>query len=1809
MAHDSAPVLGLDPRPKQRNFITKGLHKMTGKTQKATAKPALSADKPTPKTAEQPQNFTVDIAKDNFQAIGYDTVSDLSEPTRMKMLPYRGPSLVSLVSESGSMSSHNSPKRPSSSSDNHSTRGNLEKQHIFQLQLLIRGTYPSYDSPEMEPHDSAAFDLYPASANGSIASFGSLDPKISRIHALLPNMVTGSSECLQSEPIAHHAAHAASSLLPTLEMSALGPPYLKFTKTTSGENSKPRLPNLRRDVTTGLPDSAAGKKSQANSTLHSFETVNANINSMPEPHIVDALFKKLLASRVFPQQAFQSISHKRKWELLLSENETNPEFDLSNLTSQISVNQKQAQPPNSPAFQSQEARLTTIPKRSSSGLLNRSASFTRSIGSSLMGDQSHSELGTLGALSKRLRINEGTPSWYVSRIMANKLTLKEYRKLMKRLESKGSRTWLYEFQDAQGVTALSVILQRINKRSIKSNDDILREQYICHALKLLLSTDRRVSEGDTSRVFKSDDEASIESRASAKAEILVIGAIMHSLLSPSSTTRLLVTELLVYLIHSSKLDYFPHIMEGFIALQDAMGDYVKFQPWLNVFETAIDQHFNLTASQRSSNELNFKNYVLTTLILINLIIHTCDTINDRVFTRKDLIDSRLPIIFDKLEAMKDENIKQQIQEYEISENSEYSEFMTHQMGDYEEEKEIHTLGDLYSKLKIGPEDHYSRAVAHQDPASVHVNSIVKRLARLEYSRPPKEAQKVFVLIEAILDHTLSDSNISFDPDSVVCISVERLMDRMETDEMARRAVMETVMLRKTIEDLKAAQPSYSNLIGSGNDHRFSAMSHVAEISKDKLEIERLRREKEELATMIRLKRQELSEVEKIPKSTPLKHLEEEKTPDEPLPKVDALSRHLVVDELALQNRSNDQVSGMSTTEQPHPGICESTESFKGAETANSNATKVERNENSISAEISSNIEQELECDVENAEPACSYGGSTATVDLSTSAVHTMKESLVFSRKSRQSLLKPEFKELTHQKRALEDHQLASSITPPPPLPAFLREFNQASPEPKVETDFSAAAPQKSDIAGAAPPFSTSRRPLPPPPPPPLPLMLAQRFKTSEQSLPPPPPPLPSLLTNDLKHSEELNAPPRPPPPPPPLPSLSMVNDAHSRLKGMKLIDAFDTDESSVRRTGVEILHGASSEKQIKPKTKLKQMHWNKIENIDRTFWNNIPNKEIIDDLHLKGVLQELEKAFVAKTSVIRVKTKADHRSAKGAQKVSLLPRDLAQQFGINLHMFGNLTVDELMDKILRCDPSITENVSVLEFFNSEALNEVPDSVTRAFLPYTQDYSRPENTPLESSESLERADRIFLEIFNMRKYWKSRSRALLILHSFKKDSSDLLQKLDMVHRGASCIQLSENLKQVLALIRSVGNFMNDSSKQAMGFKIDILQRLRFMKDDSNSLTFLHYVEKIVRNNFAEFGSFVDELSILNHTQRIAIEQLEADCVEFKNNISNVATSLTKGNLSESCHFHPKDRILEEIKTPLEKAKQKVFLVDTKKERTFALYCEVMDYFGENSSDSHSKNSFFGKFSNFVLEFKKVHTENVQKEEDERVYEQKKQMIERKENVLKAQRTNVNRLTRLKYGNREERGKPGLCEVLNSNDDEDVYEGDEGDAYVYSEGEDEKENTSPESIDELLRRLKYQSPILGDNKLRRNPKGLSYAGLRSLYSYSIENFIAAEDDLVLRREKSSNEYESVKTLRRRMTTRKKAMEPTAQEARPEQFDVVMLRAQAMLSQLRAKTIRKSKIENDEATKLESASSRLDELVASKCISHSPAEKYNV
>lgn len=683
-------------------------------------------------------------------------------------------------------------------------------------------------------------------------------------------------------------------------------------------------------------------------------------------------------------------------------------------------------------------------------------------------------------------------------------------------------------------------------------------------------------------------------------------------------------------------------------------------------------------------------------------------------------------------------------------------------------------------------------------------------------------------------------------------------------------------------------------------------------------------------------------------------------------------------------------------------------------------------------------------------------------------------------------------------------------------------------------------------------------------------------KIENQPAVPPPPPLPDMLSKTIAHSAiEENAAPRGMPPPPPLPTsifkppldpkpekgedgpplppplpFDLLTKSHREKEGKP---NFGKEMESERENSNAVKTENSKESvTLEPKIKLKQIHWNKLDDVEKTFWKEVDKKKLTETLFDKGVLCKFEEAFAAKPTT-RISNKKSRQINSQEKSISFLPQDLLQQFGIRMHMFSSILTKDLILKIIHCDKDIIDCSNVLEFFNNDSILNISESTLMKYVPYSRNFEDPDSIPQKSTEELERADRIYVELcFNMRHYWKSRSRALLFIHNYKKEYFDLSDKLDLLDEANNCIKNCDSLRYIFAVILTVGNFMNDPSKRALGFKLDTLLRLRFMKDGTNTQSFIEYIEKIVRNTFSEYGSFVDELSPLHKVANILIEQVESDCKDYEKSFHNILTSKTKGNLSDPSKLHPEDRILKVIDHSLDDMKTKNSLLQFHFQKTMKENIALVEFFGEPSSEVGVRNQFFNKIMSFVDEFKKAHFSNVQKEE-----------------VLRAQEARKHRIQNAEIQ------KKKIVEKLNQSSKPDAEEypiSDSNEVEVFSF--DKKENDANAVIDDLLLRLKEKKMSSPSVRLRSREKYFKLGSPVQLDEGVLiedSNYLAQLDRRDIPKEEIFNEdYERVLSLKRRLTRRRQdnytVSRPTTSEGIGKESDVIMRRARVMLDQLR-------------------------------------------
>ncbi|KAL8895755.1 MAG: hypothetical protein Q9207_008030 [Kuettlingeria erythrocarpa] len=407
---------------------------------------------------------------------------------------------------------------------------------------------------------------------------------------------------------------------------------------------------------------------------------------------------------------------------------------------------------------------------------------------------------------------------------------------------------------------------------------------------------------------------------------------------------------------------------------------------------------------------------------------------------------------------------------------------------------------------------------------------------------------------------------------------------------------------------------------------------------------------------------------------------------------------------------------------------------------------------------------------------------------------------------------------------------------------------------------------------------------------------------------------------------------------------------------------------------------------IRPKKKLKALHWEKVDAPQVTVWaahtpTHASKEEKYMELSRKGVLDEVEKLFMAK----EIK-KLGGTSSKKEDKKQLISNDLRKTFHISLAKFSQIPTDEVIRMIIHCDKEVVANETVMNFLQKDDMCVIPDSTAKLLAPYSKDWTGSDALKAETEQDpneLTREDQIYLHTaFELRHYWKARIRALLLTRTFEPEYDETSGQLREIVKVSESLRDSVALMNVLGLILDIGNYMNDSNKQATGFKLSSLSRLGMVKDDKNESTFADLVERIVRNQYPEWDHFTDDIGGVIAAQKLNVEQLKIDAKRYIDNIKNVQASLDSGSLSDPKKFHPQDRVSQVVHRSMKEARRKAEQMQLYLDEMTRSYDDIMIFYGEDSTDDNARRDFFAKLAGFVNEWKKSKEKNVAMEETRR-----------------------------------------------------------------------------------------------------------------------------------------------------------------------------------------------------------------------------------
>ncbi|KAI7519067.1 FH2-domain-containing protein, partial [Hortaea werneckii] len=275
---------------------------------------------------------------------------------------------------------------------------------------------------------------------------------------------------------------------------------------------------------------------------------------------------------------------------------------------------------------------------------------------------------------------EGSPEWFVKRVLDNTITPKQLQSLSVSLRTQPI-AWVKQFVEAQGQVALTNSLAKINKRqqsgpaapdhatgsggASKSERDLDKEYDIVKCLKALMNNK-----------YGADNALQHDT---------IIMALCGSLTSPRLNTRKLVSELLTFLCHWAEGQGHLKVLQALDHLKAQQNENGRFDAWLRIVEVTIDGRGKMGSLVGASDEVRsggigmenlLMEYAVTSLFLINSIVDAPEKdLQLRCHIRAQFVTCGLKRIMSKMEEFQYEVIDKQIERYRTNEAIDYEDLL------------------------------------------------------------------------------------------------------------------------------------------------------------------------------------------------------------------------------------------------------------------------------------------------------------------------------------------------------------------------------------------------------------------------------------------------------------------------------------------------------------------------------------------------------------------------------------------------------------------------------------------------------------------------------------------------------------------------------------------------------------------------------------------------------------------------------------------------------------------------------------------------------------------------------------------------------------------------------------------------------------------------------------------------------------------------------------------------------------------------------------------------------------------------------
>ncbi|KAL2290591.1 hypothetical protein FJTKL_15636 [Diaporthe vaccinii] len=1179
---------------------------------------------------------------------------------------------------------------------------------------------------------------------------------------------------------------------------------------------------------------------------------------------------------------------------------------------------------------------------------------------------------------------EGSPEWYVRKVMDNSLDTKGLGSLEVNLRTQ-QIGWVKRFIECQGQVALTNVLMKLNRKQAvgpaapeTKNDtkNLDREYDIVKCLKALMNNK-----------FGADD---------ALAHQQVIVALGTSLISPRLSTRKLVSEVLTFLCHWGDGDGHVKVIQAMDVVKNQQNENGRFDAWMRLVEVTVDGRGKMGSLVGASEEVRsggigmenlLMEYAVATLILVNMIIDAPE--NDlqlRMHIRAQFGACGIKRILTKMEAFQYDLIDKQIERYRNNEAIDYEDMLERENSSIKDsiEGEVKDLNDpvqiadaIQSRLQgTKTQDYFISALQH---------------LLLIREGDGEERLRMFQLVDSMLSYVAMDRRLpDMDLKQSLNFTVQSLLDKLHTDSEARQALDEALEGRQIAEAAMAERDEMKAQLELGADGLVAKLQKQLDEQARFIEAQRRQADtlKSELENIQNLRAKEAQRYELETRELYLMLRDAQDVAasnaakggsngtEDPARMQGILDRERLMDRLAMQierQKTQYKLEGRKWGEDAGPSdrlraLREEMEGYGSAGAGLGVPTDPNDFTHSVLGSVNRNTRMNRKRESQDG-----FGdeGEDEDVVFEKPVLVELRRPPRMDPKQASGLL-GEIKG-TVKRYDGSDSEGEQDATTGPSHPSLETQspITPSDDTPKIQITGANGPPPPPPPPPPMPGQIPGVGPPPPPPPPPMPGQLPGAGPPP----PPPPPPMPGAL------SPGGGPPPPPPPPPPP----GMIGRVPGAPPPPPMPGAGPHGHYLPQSPGLSMSNGLGLPV-VRPKKKLKALHWDKVDEASSTHWAaHAPTAEEREEKYIelskKGILDEVEKLFMAKEA-----KRLGGGAGKKDDKKQLISNDLRKAFEIALSKFSQHSVEKVVQMIIHCDTAVLDNPVVMDFLQKDDLCNVPENTAKVMAPYSKDWTGPDAMSVAREQDpaeLTRQDQIYLQTaFELHYYWKSRMRALALTRSYEADYEEITEKMRQVVDVSESLRDSVALMNVLGLILDIGNYMNDANKQARGFKLSSLSRLAMVKDDKNQSTLADLVERIVRQQYPEWDSFVNDIQGVMTAQKINIEQLQADARRYIDNVRNVQMSLDSGNLSDPKKFHPQDRVSQVVQRCMKEARRKAEQMQLYLEEMSRTYDEIMAFYGEDPTDDNARRDFFAKLALFISEWKKSRDKNVTFEEQRR-----------------------------------------------------------------------------------------------------------------------------------------------------------------------------------------------------------------------------------